>query len=156
MAIQITNNTLLKIIVRQGTDNDRKNAFLNSGELGYTTDTQRLFVGNGGLNGGVLVGNLFKGSGPNITTFSPAEIGDLAYNNDANVLYRLKENDGSNISDWEKISTVGGISSDTTKANGGNKIENLVRVTTTEWSTLSSNTDPNTFYVVSNSNVLIN
>lgn len=151
MAINITNNTLLKIIVRQGTDIERKNTLLNSGEIAYTTDTKRFFVGDGTV-GGILVGNVFKGSGPDITIFSPAEIGDYAFNNDSKVLYRLQENDGSNMSDWEKVSSDGGIYSDTEKANGGIRIDNLVRVTTSEWSTLSSITDPNTHYLISNTN----
>ena len=94
MAITITNDTLLKLLARQGTNAERLEVLLNSGEFAYTTDTERLFIGNGATNGGKLVGNVFKGSNPDITIFTPAEIGDQAYNNDARVLYRLKENDG--------------------------------------------------------------
>lgn len=154
MAIQISDNTLLKIIARQGTDNERKNIILDSGEPGFTTDTERLFIGNGSDYGGVLVGNKFKGSNPDITIFSPAEIGDLAFNTDTNILYRLKENDGSNLSDWEEIGGYG-LKSDTIQGLGGVKINNLVRVTTSEWSTLSASNDANTFYIVSDSNYLI-
>ena len=154
MAIQITNNTLLKMIVRQGTNAERLDVLLNSGEPAFTTDTERLFIGNGSDEGGVLVGNVFKGSNPDITIFSPAEIGDLAYNSDARVLYRLSINDGSLLSDWEKIGGSG-VTSDINQALGGVQIDNLVRVTSLEWSTLSASNDSNTFYIVSDVNYLI-
>ena len=153
MAITLSNNTIIKLIARQGTDAERKNVLLDSGEIAYTTDTERFFVGNGSNMGGVLVGNKFKGSNPNITVFAPAEIGDLAYNNDTNVLYRLKENEGSSLSDWEKIGGSGLIS-DTNQALGGNKIDNIVRVTSVQWSTLSGSNDPNTFYIISDVNYI--
>ena len=41
MGIEILENTLLKLLVRRGTDYDRQQITLDSGELGYTTDTQR-------------------------------------------------------------------------------------------------------------------
>lgn len=153
MAISITNDTLIQLIARQGTDAERLNVLPNSGEFAFTTDTERLFIGNGADNGGVLVGNKFLGSNPDITIFSPAEIGDQVYNNDARVLYRLKENEGSLLSDWEKIGGAG-VTSDTTQSLGGDKIDNLVRVTTSEWSTLSASNDLNTFYIISNVNYL--
>ena len=39
-SIEILQNTLLKLIVRQGSDSDRKNILLDAGELGYTTDAK--------------------------------------------------------------------------------------------------------------------
>ena len=68
MAIEILENTLLKLLVRRGTNADRKQITLESGELGYTTDTKRLFAGDGTTVGGILVGNKYKGSAGNITT----------------------------------------------------------------------------------------
>jgi len=154
MAISITNDTILKLLSRQGTNAERLNVLLNSGEFAFTTDTERLFIGNGADNGGVLTGNVFKGSNSDITTFSPAEIGDLAYNSDTNVLYRLSTSEGSLLSDWEKIGGAG-VTSDTTQALGGVQIDNLVRVTSVQWSTLSASNDSNTFYIVSNVNYII-
>jgi hypothetical protein len=104
--INIFENTLLKWIFRQGSDTNRKNIVLDTGEPGFTTDTNRLWVGDGSTNGGILVGNLFKGSNSNITTLSPCEHGDLAYNTSTKKLFRLIDNDGSNISDWEEIGGV--------------------------------------------------
>jgi len=53
---QITTDTIVKIVIRRGIDNDRKEVVFSPGELGYTTDTKRVFVGDGN-KGGVLVGN---------------------------------------------------------------------------------------------------
>lgn len=154
MSIEIFNNTLIKLIARQGTNPERLNIIPSSGEFAFTTDTERLFIGNGSDFGGVLVGNKFKGSGPDITVFSPCEIGDQAYNTDSDILFRVKENDGSLITDWEAIGGKG-MNSDIIQAQGGIKIDNLVRVTSTEWSTLSISNDPNTFYIVSDTNYII-
>ena len=43
--IEILENTLLKLLVRRGSDNDRQQVLLSEGELGYTTDSKRLFIG---------------------------------------------------------------------------------------------------------------
>jgi len=105
-SIELFQNTLLQLIVRQGTDSTRQNVVLKSGELGYTTDTKKLYVGDGTTLGGTLIGKTYAGSATNITTLSPASNGDLAYNTDNNKLYRLSSNDGSNIADWELIGGV--------------------------------------------------
>lgn len=153
MAIQISNNTLLKIIFRQGSDAERESVILNPGEPGFTTDTKRLFVGDGDTAGGILVGNKFLGSGTDITTFAPGEIGDYSYNTDTNILYRLKINDGGDVNDWEAVGGRG-INSDTTISNFGTKIENLVKTTTTQWASLSDTRDPNSYYIVSDDNYI--
>jgi hypothetical protein len=46
-SIEIYENTLLKLIVRQGPDSQRKQIILDAGELGYSTDTKRLYIGDG-------------------------------------------------------------------------------------------------------------
>jgi len=120
--INIFENTLLKWIFRQGTDINRKSVVLDAGEPGFTTDTNRLWVGNGSTNGGVLVGNLFKGSNTNITTLSPCEKGDLAYNTSSKKLFRLIDNDGSNISDWEEVGGVYIPLDDTINISNNNEI----------------------------------
>lgn len=154
MSVEIFNNTLLKILLRQGTNSERLNVVFNSGEPAFTTDTRRLFIGDGATAGGVLVGNLFKGTVTNITSVFPAEIGDTVYNSDTNILYRLKSGNGSNISDWEAIGGKG-IDSNVQIAKGGNTITNLVSSTKTNWQTLSLNTDPNTFYIVTDKNYIV-
>ena len=45
-----------KIKIRRGSNTDRKLIILDSGELGYTIDPNRVYVGNGTLKGGSSVG----------------------------------------------------------------------------------------------------
>ncbi len=104
--MNIYQNSILKLVFRQGTNNERKQVLLTSGEPAYSTDLKRLFVGDGVLSGGNVSGNLFLGETNDLTLLSPAIIGDLAKNSDTNSLYRLKTNDGSTLSDWEKIAGV--------------------------------------------------
>ena len=121
-SIEIFQNTLLQLIVRQGTDSTRQNVVLKSGELGYTTDTKRLYVGDGTTVGGTLIGNAYAGSATNITSLSPASIGDLAYDTDNNKLYRLQSSDGSNIGDWELIGGVYSANDTTLTFTADNKV----------------------------------
>jgi microcystin-dependent protein len=103
--LEIFNNTLLKIIHRQGSDADRKLVVLDSGELGYTTDTGRLYIGDGSTLGGKLVGNKYKGSSTVITNLSPCEIGDYGYETTTESLYVLIANSGNDLSDWKKVAS---------------------------------------------------
>jgi len=81
-SIEIFENTLLKLVVRQGIDSDRLNIKFSPGELAYTTDTKKLYIGDGSTLGGTLVGNVFAGSAADITSLAPASVGDLAYDTD--------------------------------------------------------------------------
>lgn len=49
--VEITENTIIRSLVRKGTNSQRQQIVLEEGELGYTTDTERLFVGNGSGTG---------------------------------------------------------------------------------------------------------
>lgn len=120
--IEIFENTLLKLLVRRGLDSDRKQIVLAEGELGYTTDTKRLFIGDSTTSGGKVVGNVFKGSATSVTSLAPAEVGDLAYDSDDRVLYRLSTGTGSNISDWEKVGGVYVSGNNTISINSSNGI----------------------------------
>jgi microcystin-dependent protein len=121
-SLEIFENTLLQLITRQGTNNDRKNIVLKSGELGYATDAKRLFIGDGSTSGGNAVGSLFLGNTTNLTTLNAGLPGDIAFKTDDASLYTILSGDGKNILNWSKIS--GNI----TPANGsisitaGNKI----------------------------------
>jgi len=59
MALQITSDTVVKILVRRGQELDRAQTLLSEGELGYSTDIRRLFVGDGISLGGFAVGQQF-------------------------------------------------------------------------------------------------
>jgi hypothetical protein len=92
MAIEITNDTVVKILVRRGTDSERQLSTFTEGELAYCIDTQRVFVGDGVTPGGNIAGNKFLGSTSLKSNFeSIAQIGDTVYQvggtlNDAEVL----------------------------------------------------------------------
>lgn len=66
MAIEFDNNVILRQVLRQGTEQERRTAsaaaFL-AGEGIYTTDTQRLFVGTGNASeSNTVTGNKYLGA----------------------------------------------------------------------------------------------
>jgi len=98
--MEILQNTIFKLVFRQGSNSDRKKVVFTSGEPVFTNDTNRLFVGTGALSGGKLVGNVFKGVSPDLASLAPGEVGDFAYNNDKQELAIISQNDGSATGDW--------------------------------------------------------
>jgi len=102
--IPVTSDAVVKLLVRRGTDADRQNVVLTSGEIGYTIDTKRIFIGDGITPGGNLVGNINFGIQQGIENFTGiAYPGDLIYQNITtngvldNVLYSFNNNQWSNI-----------------------------------------------------------
>lgn len=97
---------VVKLKVRRGTDTQRKSIILDQGELGYTTDTARLFVGTGTEYGGVVVGNIvhqpLTTSGSR-TGLVAAVRGDLVYEN--NFIYQLSGTYYNQPDDWGFIGT---------------------------------------------------
>ena len=98
--IEILENTLLKLLVRRGTDADRQLITLDQGELGYTTDSKRLFVGDGSTQGGTIAGNKFLGSSANHETLTEGADGDFAFNTTTNTLY------SKNGDSWDRIAVI--------------------------------------------------
>ena len=98
--IEILENTLLKLLVRRGTDADRQLITLDQGELGYTTDSKRLFIGDGSTQGGQVAGNKFLGSSANHLTITEGTDGDFAFNTTTNTLY------SKNGNDWDRIAVI--------------------------------------------------
>ncbi len=98
--IEILENTLLKLLVRRGTDVDRQLITLDQGELGYTTDSKRLFVGDGSTPGGTIAGNKFLGSSADHTSITEGTDGDFAFNTVTNTLY------SKNGSSWDRIAVL--------------------------------------------------
>lgn len=103
--IEIFENTLLKLLVRRGADADRQNVVLSEGELGYTTDTKRLFVGDGSTLGGIPIGGAYTYTNATPTNV-PGNVGDLVFDIDNYKLYRLKNTDYLSLSSWD---VVGGV-----------------------------------------------
>jgi hypothetical protein len=122
-SISINQNTLLKLVIRSGTDSDRQAITLDVGELGYTTDHKRLYVGDGITPGGSLVSNIFNGSRSSITS-SPGnpKTGDYAFDTSTQTLYRHISGNGSNLSDWQ---VIGGVYTpeDTTIVSTNNQLK---------------------------------
>jgi hypothetical protein len=122
MGIEILENTLLKLLVRRGTDYDRLQITLDSGELGYTTDTKRLFIGDGTTVGGNLVGNKYKGRAANLTTLAPVDIGDYAYDTDNNSYYICVSGVGNLAENWYKVATNNTAGNETITINATEQI----------------------------------
>lgn len=114
--IEILENTLLKLLVRRGLDVDRRNIVLSEGEIGYTTDTERLYIGNGSTKGGILVGNKFLGSRADHTSLSQAIEGDLAFNTTNNKLY------AKTASSWIEIGSLYKAGNSTISIDNNNQI----------------------------------
>ena len=87
--IEIFENTLLKLLLRRGSDIDRKQVILTEGELGYTTDTKRVYVGDGDTPGGNVVGNKFLGAVNTVELNSiiTAVTGDTVFDQERQILY---------------------------------------------------------------------
>lgn len=75
---------IVKFKLRRGTDDQRKSVVFEEGEMIYTTDTKKVYVGDGRLSGGNLLANgIFQLSGfPAVPT-----INDLVYRGDQKLLY---------------------------------------------------------------------
>lgn len=122
-SLEIFQNTLLKLIVRSGTDSDRRTIILDTGELGYTTDAKRLFIGDGTTTGGNIVGNVYNGSRPDVTSGGGSPmIGDLAFSTSSNTLYRLLSTNATALNNWEPIGGVYSAANSTIRISPTNTI----------------------------------
>jgi len=122
MSIEILENTLIKLLVRRGTDADRKNITLNAGELGYTTDSERLYIGNGTDKGGLVVGNKYKGKAALATSLAPCVTGDYVFETDTNTLKVLQNGNGAVDTDWLTVSNLLSAGDGTILIGSDNKI----------------------------------
>tara|TARA_R110002012_G_C11644901_1_gene610958 strand:- start:1177 stop:2742 length:1566 start_codon:yes stop_codon:yes gene_type:complete len=82
----MANITIVKLKVRRGSDAQRKEIVLDQGEVGYTLDSKRLFVGDGSTYGGKVAGNVNVGPFNDATSLGPAaaespylQVGDIGY-----------------------------------------------------------------------------
>jgi len=95
---------ITKIKLRRGTNNERKTVILDQGEVVYTTDTKRLFVGNGVLSGGDNVSSRVHPILNNYLSLSSlnAERNDIVQA--SNIWYQLTGTDSTTLSSWANIS----------------------------------------------------
>jgi len=94
-----------KIKIRRGLDSERLQVILDNGELGFTTDTQRLFVGDGVTVGGLPAANKFAGSFATVNNVTTIEEGDYVII--SNSLYIFNGGNKNNIANYLSLSNVG-------------------------------------------------
>ena len=83
----INENTPFRFITRKGTTSELMKCILSEGELGYTTDAKRLYVGDGVTAGGNPIHNIVLSS-ENMELPSEGLIaGDIVYNNSQIKIY---------------------------------------------------------------------
>ena len=96
--------TIIKLKIRRGTDAQRANVVLEQGELGYTTDTRRVFVGDGTTQGGIPVSNIFHApidSPVNLVYERNAVLNDIVYAGTS--IYQLTDGNYDSLANWKKI-----------------------------------------------------
>lgn len=91
--------SIIKLKVRRGKDSDRKQVILDQGEVGFTTDSHRLFVGDGIVYGGISVSTAFYVA-QNIANVSYAQVGDLVFSTSDTTLYALTGKNTSGQPDY--------------------------------------------------------
>jgi microcystin-dependent protein len=121
--IEIVENTLLKLLIRRGTNADRLNVVFNQGEVAYTTDSKRLYVGDGATYGGIAVaGSKFLGETSDLTSLSPGVVNDFGYSTITKKLYYISSGDGSNINHWTAIAGLYASSDGTINISTNNNV----------------------------------
>lgn len=128
--IEITQSTLLKLLIRRGSNEERKNITLSEGELGYAVDTKKLFIGDGATVGGVPVSSQIFYGALSPTSYTAAVIGDLAYDSTQGILYLLNGVDATNINNWVEISNDVRVDNATMQLSSYNGVPNTLMVKT--------------------------
>jgi hypothetical protein len=106
--IEILENTIVKLLFRRGTDAERQPITFDLGEPALTTDSKRLFVGDGSTPGGVVAGNKFLGfySTAALGTLTAAHapvIGDYFYNTTESKMLFLSAASSGIINSWGRF-----------------------------------------------------
>lgn len=108
-----------KIKIRRGLDSERTQVILDSGELGFTTDTQRLYIGDGVTTGGLPAANRYAGSFSSVSNVTQIEEGDYVSIN--NVFYIYNGGGKNNIANYINFSNVA-VDDVTIGYNGSNQL----------------------------------
>lgn len=145
-SVEIFQNTLLKLVVRSGSDSDRKNIVLDVGEIGYTTDTKRLYVGDGVTLGGVLAGNVIIGQAADFSTITttPLAAGDLVYVTGSSTLYRYVSGSQTLPTSWSAVGRIYSPENTTLVFTGSG---NLVKVGTLSAGNFSNDAVAGSIYI---------
>ena len=110
MADQIT-----KILIRSGTTEEKDTITLDAAELGYATDSKKLWVGDGETKGGNIVGQKFYISNLNTdlnetNTIQYAVSGDLCFDLQDNTLKALSGSNALTPEEWAIVANARGDS----------------------------------------------
>lgn len=98
--------TIVKLKIRRGTNAQRKLVVLEQGELGYTTDTGRTFVGDGVTLGGKPAGSVVHTPVSSLfgrTQVAGAVAGDIVA--ERSLMFQLTGSDYSVANNWINIGT---------------------------------------------------
>ena len=106
----MANISIVKLKVRRGSDAQRKTIVLDQGEIGFTLDTRRLFVGDGSTFGGQSVSNKNVGPFNNNSSLGPdsspgLQVGDIGYA-DSRLYMLTSTNYNDSLSGYAYIGTV--------------------------------------------------
>jgi len=147
---------IIKLKVRRGTNSQRSGVVLEQGELGYTIDTKRLFVGDGATLGGNSVGTV--AFSPLNSTGARASVTQAVRNdivNENGLLYQLSGTDYSALSAWAFIGTK--VDNTTVEYNAQNQLRvkgvsvyNAGAIINNATNGLSANIDNTTIKINSN------
>jgi alpha-tubulin suppressor-like RCC1 family protein len=137
--IEITQSTLLKLLVRRGSNEERKNIVLSEGELGYAVDTKKLFIGDGATRGGIPVSSQILYGAVSPTTYTAAVLGDVIYDSTEGVLYLLNGVDPTIFSNWEIVTRDVRVDDETMQLITYNGIPNTLVVKTVSAAQLDLN-----------------
>lgn len=90
--------------LRRGTDAERRAITFKVGEIVYSTDINRTFIGDNNTVGGAPVGNLVTvGTAPNAYAIQ----NDLFFNKSTSIMYMLTSNAGpDNIANYARVSPI--------------------------------------------------
>lgn len=90
----MANVSIVKVKVRRGTDAQRRQITLDQGELGFTTDFQRFFIGDGATVGGVSPAIKFytvnqQALSALAPSQTPVQLGDVVYDTYSSCFFTL-------------------------------------------------------------------
>lgn len=105
MAVPTTIDAVIKL--RRGPDGERRTIVFDNGEIVFSTDNKKTFIGDGVTMGGFLIGN-HNTIGP-LPSPSAVEY-DLFYDTSATVLYMLTAAGADHINNYAKLSPTYGAS----------------------------------------------